>query len=171
MIIYVAFSLRSIMYFIFKQKAISMNATLTLFNGVHDAVFPNDSLISTNWTQEVPGCSVWKKPNHVLFQVANGIVLLGLLAPECLKHGILFLHSTFVIGNWQALFDICTFPVSIIKPWKLGPRGLKELNGTFLLLSVLNRPKCVGFLGLSIHDLNWRDYILIRKVVLFVFLS
>ena len=80
-----------------------MNATQNSFSDIQDAIFPNDSLISTNWTDEVPGCSAWKKPNHVLFQVANGILLLGLLAPECWKHGVLFLHSTFAICEYLYL--------------------------------------------------------------------
>ena len=93
------FTLQVLNTFHLKQSAIHMNATQSAFNDVQDAVFPNDSLISTNWTDDVPGCSIWKKPNHVLFQVANGILLLGLLSPECWKHGVLFLHSTFAIGR------------------------------------------------------------------------
>ena len=78
-----------------------MLSNLTLFVGknIQDAVFPNSSVISTNWTEDVPGCSLWKEPNHALFQVANAVLLLGLMSPECWKHGVLFLHSTFVIGE------------------------------------------------------------------------
>ena len=77
------------------------NASTILGSDIQDAVFPNNSMISTNWTEDLPGCSLWKEPNHVLFQVANGVLLLGLLSPECWKHGVLFLHTSFVIGESQ----------------------------------------------------------------------
>lgn len=36
---------------------------------IEDAVFGNDSLISTNWSAMSLGCLSWKQPNHMLFQV------------------------------------------------------------------------------------------------------
>lgn len=56
------------------------NGTTTLGN-VHplkgvivDAVFANDSLISSNWSALSLGCLTWKPPNHTLFQVSAALL-------------------------------------------------------------------------------------------------
>lgn len=64
---------------------------------IEDAVFGNDSLISTNWTQMALGCLKWKPPNHTLFQVANSLLFIGLLSPN-IKHGVLCLHTAFTFS-------------------------------------------------------------------------
>ncbi|KAH3727308.1 blood vessel epicardial substance-like isoform X2 [Dreissena polymorpha] len=64
---------------------------------VEDAHFANDSLISTSWPTIALGCSSWKPPHHVLFQIANGVLFVGLLCPN-VKYGLLALHSQFVFG-------------------------------------------------------------------------
>ena len=45
--------------------------THTTHRIIEDAVFANDSLITSNWTQMALGCLKWKPPNHTLFQVLN----------------------------------------------------------------------------------------------------
>lgn len=57
----------------------------------------NESQIPHNWTSLALGCLTWKPSNHTLFQVANAVLCLGLLSPH-IKHGVLFLHSTFVFA-------------------------------------------------------------------------
>lgn len=59
--------------------------------------FVNESYLNSNWTDVVIGCFTWTTNNHFLFQLANCVVLIGLLAPAG-KHGVLFMHSSFVIG-------------------------------------------------------------------------
>ena len=96
------------------------NVTLpTDSHEIQDAVFLNNSLISTNWTDDVPGCSIWKEPNHALFQVANAVLLLGLMSPECWRHGVLFLHSTFVIGEWCLFYTGLQIKSVYWKPFSL----------------------------------------------------
>ncbi|KAL5009895.1 hypothetical protein ScPMuIL_012200 [Solemya velum] len=77
----------------------STTADTLLLEHIHveDARFPNGSSIITNWTDTTIGCSNWEPSNHILFQLANAVITIGLLAPNG-KHGILFLHSTFVLG-------------------------------------------------------------------------
>ncbi|XP_045197771.2 popeye domain-containing protein 3-like [Mercenaria mercenaria] len=81
----------------------NITSTTSLIGNTHttlrivDAVFGNDSLISTNWSSMALGCLSWKPPNHTLFQVANAVLFLGLLSPH-IKHGVLFLHTAFVIS-------------------------------------------------------------------------
>ncbi|WAR08252.1 POPD1-like protein [Mya arenaria] len=64
---------------------------------VEDAQFANDSLITTHYSSQTFGCHAWKVPHHPLFQVANGVLFLGLLCPN-VKHGLLALHGLFVFG-------------------------------------------------------------------------
>lgn len=45
----------------------------------------------------VAGCSSWQPANHVLFQLANAALGIGLMAPDG-TYGVLFLHSTFLLG-------------------------------------------------------------------------
>lgn len=45
----------------------------------------------------VAGCSSWQPVNHVLFQLANAALGIGLMAPDG-TYGVLFLHSTFLLG-------------------------------------------------------------------------
>ncbi|CAG5130536.1 unnamed protein product [Candidula unifasciata] len=43
------------------------------------------------------GCSYWQSPSHVVYHVASGILLCGLLVPDS-KHGDLMLHGTMSLG-------------------------------------------------------------------------
>ncbi|XP_014767794.1 popeye domain-containing protein 3 isoform X1 [Octopus bimaculoides] len=45
----------------------------------------------------VTGCTSWKPINHILFQLANAALCIGLMAPDG-TYGVLFLHSTFLLG-------------------------------------------------------------------------
>ncbi|KAL4233307.1 hypothetical protein ACF0H5_007990 [Mactra antiquata] len=82
---------------ILKDKTDIMSPNMTNITVIEDAVFGNDSLITTNWTAMSLGCLSWKQPNHVLFQVANAIFFIGLMCPQ-IKHGGLVLHGSFVLS-------------------------------------------------------------------------
>ena len=51
----------------------------------------------------VAGCSSWQPVNHILFQLANAALGIGLMAPDG-TYGVLFLHSTFLLGKWLTFF-------------------------------------------------------------------
>ncbi|XP_071115086.1 popeye domain-containing protein 3-like [Haliotis cracherodii] len=49
------------------------------------------------WMEKLIGCNNWEPTNHMLFQLANVAVLVGLCAPDT-TYGALFLHIFFVFG-------------------------------------------------------------------------
>ncbi|XP_046572700.1 blood vessel epicardial substance-like [Haliotis rubra] len=49
------------------------------------------------WMDKLIGCNSWEPTNHMLFQLANVAVLVGLCAPDT-TYGALFLHIFFVFG-------------------------------------------------------------------------
>ncbi|KAK3096924.1 hypothetical protein FSP39_004807 [Pinctada imbricata] len=53
--------------------------------------------IEPNVTKTVIGCPLWESPHHFLFQVANGVLLIALFSSSG-RHGVLFMHTTFVLG-------------------------------------------------------------------------
>jgi len=78
-----------------------MNSTETsmVFLPFNESDIDNNTIILRNWTsQALIGCSSWTKPNHFLFQLANSVLLIGLLAPDG-KRGVLFMHGFFVFGK------------------------------------------------------------------------
>ncbi|GAB1605245.1 popeye domain-containing protein 3 isoform X1 [Argonauta hians] len=56
---------------------------------------------TTSLTMTVPftvtGCTSWQPVNHILFHLANAALGIGLMAPDG-TYGVLFLHSTFLLG-------------------------------------------------------------------------
>ncbi|OWF52517.1 popeye domain-containing protein 3-like [Mizuhopecten yessoensis] len=64
---------------------------------IFDAILPNASVFLGNITETVIGCFSWSSSNHFLFQVANVVILIGLCSPDR-KNGVLFMHSSFVLG-------------------------------------------------------------------------
>jgi hypothetical protein len=78
-----------------------MNSTETnmVFLPFNESDIDSNTIILRNWTSQVLiGCFSWIKPNHFLFQVANSVLLIGLLAPDG-KRGVLFMHGFFVLGK------------------------------------------------------------------------
>ncbi|XP_041354662.1 popeye domain-containing protein 3-like [Gigantopelta aegis] len=49
------------------------------------------------WPRVEIGCTTWGTPSHMLFQVANAVIAVGLCAPDT-SHGVIFMHSFFSLG-------------------------------------------------------------------------
>ncbi|XP_050392343.1 popeye domain-containing protein 3 isoform X1 [Patella vulgata] len=49
------------------------------------------------WMEQVVGCFTWAPTNHILFQIGNSALGIGLLAPDT-TYGLLSLHGLFTLG-------------------------------------------------------------------------
>ncbi|XP_064089427.1 popeye domain-containing protein 3-like isoform X5 [Macrobrachium nipponense] len=65
-------------------------------NGTEDDIEPL-SLNNSTFLGTLLSCEKWSLPQHLLFQLANGLFFVSYLAPSQMK-GLLFMHSILILG-------------------------------------------------------------------------
>lgn len=80
----------------FQWQVIEMSTPSLVNTSLPVSLTPHMDPEVMNSTELLSTCQ-WIPPQHYLFQMANG-VLLGAVACPGGKHGVLFMHSCFVLG-------------------------------------------------------------------------
>ncbi|XP_068085263.1 popeye domain-containing 2 [Anabrus simplex] len=65
---------------------------------LNSSLLEHEDEINFNYTLgTLPWCDVWRKPQHLLFQLANACFVISYAAPSS-AYGVLFMHSALIFG-------------------------------------------------------------------------